>query len=101
VIVIHHPAGLAVKVSFGCLAYSNHIPRVLEHDCSTVGGSSGAPLLAYDGSVIGLHHDSGVPESMTFGELRKALEAGQVFLNKAAPVSEFRQDLVRYLPINN
>jgi len=95
VIVIHHPAGLAKKVSFQCRATDGRVDpeRLIEHDCSTVGGSSGSPILNADMEVVGVHFRGAIPDDMTFAELQARLMAGEVFLNGAKPLTEIRARL--------
>jgi len=89
VFVIHHPAGLAKKVSFQCRATDGRVDseKLIEHDCSTVGGSSGSPILNADMEVVGLHFRGAVPTNITVAELEERLMAGEVFLNGAKPLT--------------
>jgi V8-like Glu-specific endopeptidase len=83
-VVIHHPGGLAKQYSFGCRAFPVN-KHVVEHDCSTIPGSSGAALISPDGTVIGVHYAGPYDESMTVGEINLAIRRGQIFRNKARP----------------
>jgi V8-like Glu-specific endopeptidase len=96
-VVIHHPAGLAKKLSF-CSAFATNEVGLLEHDCSTTGGSSGAPVLATDGSVIGLHFAGAFAESMTVREINDAIAEGKVFRNKSKSVDILRERLKQIIP---
>jgi V8-like Glu-specific endopeptidase len=93
VYTIHHPAGLATKVSADCKVYPTTAEQPVEHDCSTVGGSSGAPLIGRDGQVVALHFEGAYPRSMTAGEIEQALLEGRVFRNKAKPMRLVRERL--------
>ena len=97
VYVIHHPAGLAKKVSAGCQAFVVAEDRI-EHDCSTVGGSSGSPMLAKDGMVVALHNEGAYPRTMTGEEIEAAIAEGKVFRNKAKPMHLIRPKLQGLLP---
>lgn len=57
--VVHHPMGLPKKISrVGCFSGPDaNLPNNhFLHQCDTVGGSSGAPILDQSGSVVGIHH---------------------------------------------
>jgi Trypsin-like peptidase domain len=97
-IIIHHPAGLAKKVSFGCDVFpSANDQALLEHDCSTLGGSSGSPVLSPDGVVIGLHYAGPFRDDATIGEINMAIAQGAVFRNKSKPMSTLIQRLTPLL----
>lgn len=53
--VVHHPGGLATRISSDCRAVPGPNSFLVEHDCDTIMGSSGAPLISMQGEVIGLH----------------------------------------------
>jgi V8-like Glu-specific endopeptidase len=86
VVIIHHPAGLAKKISYNCDLY----PRTendLEHNCATASGSSGAPVLNDQWEVIGLHYKGAFNENLTMADIERMLADGEEFFNKAKPVS--------------
>jgi hypothetical protein len=98
VFVIHHPAGLATKISGDCKLFPGGLTGTDEHDCSTTGGSSGAPVVLKDGTVVALHFDGAYPRSMTVDEIEKAIARGEVFRNKARPISLIREAAHALLP---
>lgn len=67
VFVIHHPLAMKKQYSAACRVGIG-MPHLFEnwvdstrstdftHDCTTDGGSSGAPVFNKDGEIIGLHH---------------------------------------------
>jgi S1-C subfamily serine protease len=95
--MIHHPAGLATQVSFDC-AIKKAGKDEVQHDCSTTNGSSGAPVLRRDGTVVALHNDGAYPEDLTIAALTARLAKGEVFLNKARPATAVREAIKKYLP---
>jgi hypothetical protein len=97
VFVVHHPAGLAKKVSGSCRLYPAGA-GLEEHDCNTTIGSSGAPLLLSDGAVAGLHFDGAYRESMTIREIQERTARGEVFRNKAKPASLIARAIAPLLP---
>lgn len=91
VTVLHHPACLAKSVTRGCSVLN---PKVatwtspedsttditeFAHNCTTETGSSGGPVFADDGRIIGLHHLGVGPARMQPGnfavDIAKILEA--------------------------
>jgi hypothetical protein len=98
VFIIHHPAGLATKVSTDCRLFPTTAPGSAEHDCSTTGGSSGAPIFLEDGTVVALHFDGAYPERMTVGQIEAAIAKGEVFRNKARPIALVREAIGPLLP---
>jgi V8-like Glu-specific endopeptidase len=97
VFVIHHPAGLAKKFSLTCTAYATGHEDLLEHDCSTTGGSSGSPVINKDGTVVGLHFGGAYDESMTVKAIVDAVAKGEVFRNKAKPADRVRTRLQEFI----
>jgi hypothetical protein len=97
VYVIHHPAGLAKKVSLGCAVFPSG-PDLVEHTCSTAGGSSGAPIIGADGTVVALHFAGAFPETMTVQEIQDELATGTVFRNRSKPIATLRDRLKPFLP---
>ena len=81
-VVVHHPGGLAKSFTWACRAYPASAPLV-EHDCSTMPGSSGAALIARDGAIVGVHYAGPFDENMTQREINAAVRRGQTFRNKA------------------
>ena len=94
---MHHPGGLAKQLTFGCKAYGVS-PQVIEHDCSTIPGSSGAALIARDGTVIAVHYAGPFDDSMTVGEINAAVRRGQIFRNKARPSPPIVNQIKALLP---
>ena len=95
--LIHHPAGLAKKASSDCELRLGADGR-LEHRCSTMGGSSGAPLLDDTQRVIGLHHEGAYPPGITWEQIERLEGEGHVFWNKAKPSHLIREQLRSFLP---
>lgn len=98
VLVIHHPAGLPKKFSLACTAYASNDAQLLEHTCSTTGGSSGAPLMSQDGTVVGLHFAGAFSKEMTIEQINNAIAEGAVFRNKAKPAHLILQRLRAFVP---
>jgi len=84
-LVIHHPGGLAKQFSFACRAFPVN-DTLVEHDCSTIPGSSGAALIARDGTVVGIHYAGPYDDSLTVGEINAMVRRGHIFRNKARPM---------------
>jgi hypothetical protein len=95
--LVHHPAGLAKKVSQDCELRPATDGR-LEHRCSTSGGSSGAPLIDDNQRVIGLHHEGAYPPGMTVEQVERLEGEGFVFWNKAKPSNLIREQIGSFLP---
>jgi hypothetical protein len=95
--LVHHPAGLAKKVSIDC-DLQPAVDGRIEHRCSTLGGSSGAPLLDDTQRVIGLHHEGAYPPGMTQEQIERLTGEGHVFWNKAKPSHLIREQLRSFLP---
>ncbi|HET7699031.1 MAG TPA: serine protease [Vicinamibacterales bacterium] len=93
--VLHHPAGLAKKVSFACESFEGKADAapILEHDCSTVGGSSGSPLFNEAGEVVALHFAGAYPRNLTMEEIEINIMRGAIYRNKARPVSALQPRL--------
>jgi Trypsin-like peptidase domain len=98
VFILHHPGGLATKISSDCKLFPGGTSGTDEHDCSTTGGSSGAPVISKDGTVAALHFDGAYPRTMTVDEIEKAIARGEVFRNKARPMALIRDALRPLLP---
>jgi hypothetical protein len=95
--VVHHPVGLAKKVSIDCDLQPAADGRI-EHRCSTRGGSSGAPLLDDTQRVIGLHHEGAHSPGMTQEQIDRLEGEGHVFWNKAKPSNLIREQIGSFLP---
>ena len=70
---------------------------MVEHTCSTAGGSSGAPVIREDGTVVALHFAGAFPETMTVGEIDEALAGGRVFRNRSKPIGILRDRLKEFV----
>jgi len=96
VFIIHHPAGLAKKISTGCETFPA-AEDLTEHTCSTVGGSSGAPVMRQDGMVTALHFAGAFPEDMTVKEIEEALASGKIFRNRSKPIDLIRDRIKDFI----
>jgi hypothetical protein len=96
--VVHHPAGLAKKVSFACATYSPTDPARVDHDCATVGGSSGSPVFSEAGEVVALHFAGPYPDEWTMADIQRALQRGDVFRNKAMAIAALLPRLNPFMP---
>ena len=99
VYIVHHPAGLPTQVSLDCGLFAGTTPAIIQHDCSTTGGSSGAPVLTRDGTVVALHSDGAYPDNITIRELNERIAKHEVFLNKARPAGSIRTEIKDLLPV--
>lgn len=55
--MIQHPWGWPLHFALGCILQPTlDRPFVVQHNCSTLPGSSGSPILTEQGLVIALHH---------------------------------------------
>ena len=91
--VVHHPVGLSKKVSQDCTAYYLDATNA-EHNCGTLGGSSGSPVFANDGKVIALHSYGAYPLELTIREIEERISKGEVFRNKARPIKVIRDRII-------
>lgn len=75
--VLHHPACEPKSVTRGCRVKDPAVPSWTDgaqktdfsHGCTTESGSSGGPVYAADGTVVGLHHlgvKEGLPERANY-----------------------------------
>ena len=79
--LMHHPAGMPMRISSKCQAVERLAPSKVQHTCSSLGGSSGAPLINNAGEVIAVQ-SNGYPE-MTLSEYQNAITRGKKFYNLA------------------
>jgi S1-C subfamily serine protease len=83
--MIHHPAGLPMKLSRNCsLLDRNTPPKNLRHSCNTAGGSSGSPLFDVNGRVVGVQVE-GFPD-ISLREFNSRVAKGEKFYNIAVDV---------------
>jgi hypothetical protein len=66
--MIQHPWGFPVQFALGCvLGPTPDQPLIVQHNCSTLPGSSGSPVFNGQGLVVALHH---TPNRITEQEWR-------------------------------
>ncbi|TAY82527.1 serine protease (plasmid) [Rhizobium leguminosarum] len=93
VTVLHHPACVAKSVTRGCSVLNPNVATwtgpedaasitEFTHNCTTENGSSGGPVFASDGRIIGLHH-------LGVGPMR--MEPGNFAVNVAAILMEIKR----------
>lgn len=84
VLVLHHPGGTPVmQVSAACELSVGRSANLVNHDCATIGGSSGAPLLdASTGAVVALH-SYGFEEGITKAHYDWLIAQGKKLYNQA------------------
>lgn len=82
--LIHHPAGMSMRISRDCNAVARVPSAKVQHTCSSLGGSSGAPLFNTAGEVIGVQ-SNGYPE-MTLASYQNRIAKGEKFFNTAVDV---------------
>ncbi|MER8848562.1 trypsin-like serine peptidase [Mesorhizobium australicum] len=72
--VLEHVAGRPLRVAGPCEADgdSTRAPmEAIEHHCTTLGGSSGSPIMTESGLVFGMNRAGQVSENLTLGEYVK------------------------------
>lgn len=79
--IIHHPAGLPMKLSRNCRVVDRGAHANLRHTCSTAGGSSGSPLFDANGRVVGVQVE-GFPD-ISLVEFNRRVAKGEKFYNLA------------------
>lgn len=78
IFIVQHPAGEAKQISdedctvAGTSVAGRQFKTDLSHSCDTLGGSSGSPVFAASGEVIGLHH-LGKQSAGPFAQLNRAV----------------------------
>jgi len=83
--LIHHPAGLPMKLSRDCAIVDRDTPvKNLRHSCNTGGGSSGSPLFNANGRVVGVQQE-GFPD-ISLREFNDRSNKGEKFYNIAVDV---------------
>jgi len=95
VFIVHHPVGDYKRVSLDCAS----LPRDgrLDHNCSTLGGSSGSPVFDMKGNVIGLHFAGAYDETDDCQAMFKQAANGYLVLNSARSVENMRKFVSPYI----
>lgn len=83
--VLHYPLGLPLAAQAKCSIRLQSTDD-LQHDCSTVSGSSGAPILDAKQKWIGVHYMGPFPSDWTVARIEERLKSGPVY-NHARPIS--------------
>lgn len=89
--VLHHPAGMPMRLSRQCRVVDRATDGSLRHLCNTIGGSSGSPLINGSGDVIGVQY-KGLPE-MSKREYDEQIVRGVVFYNHAIDSQKIREQI--------
>lgn len=86
--VIHHPIGIPMRISECRAGAKTNTPKpALLHNCSTFGGSSGAPVLNKAMELVGLHVWGPFKQDHTTGAIESGVKAGNEYQNRATPIS--------------
>jgi V8-like Glu-specific endopeptidase len=80
--ILHHPAGLELQVEH-CQNRGNDGSDGILHDCFTLRGSSGAPVLDKDMRWVGIHLWGPYPDSWTFEQQAADIKAHGLKFNEA------------------
>jgi V8-like Glu-specific endopeptidase len=88
IFIVQHPAGEAKQISdedckvAGTSVTGRQVRTDLSHSCDTLGGSSGSPVFAASGEVIGLHH-LGKQSAGPFAQLNRAVLSTKIIAELA------------------
>lgn len=96
--IYEHPWGFPLGLVKGCTVRGTLAgSRKLEHDCNTLGGASGSPLLNSAGEVIGIHSNGYIGDGATQVQVMEAWYAacntGKCPTNLGTRVSKIREAL--------
>jgi len=95
--VVHHPAGLPMMVSRNCKALVLQAKDGrIQHNCNTVGGSSGGVMMDAAGKVIGVQVEGYPP--MTKAEYDYWRAKGKVFYNYAVGSAVIQKQFTEFKP---
>jgi Trypsin-like peptidase domain len=100
--MLHHPGGeplVRSRCAFDPLDNPAGQPANvgIRHRCSTIGGSSGAPLLNQEGRIVAVHFYSEVGLELSVADLSTTFKSGNELLNRAIPREQL-DELIARLP---
>ncbi len=86
--VLHYPVGLPAMLDEACHVFATEYRTLLEHDCGTFRGSSGAPVLDEDMHVVALHFGGAYPDDWTQEMIVEAAKNNVLRRNRARALND-------------